>query len=80
MRTDNNLRGLELAEKVECWEGHEQVLSKTIRKETKRSEELKEAICRSPTWAVLRALQQINSATRIEKEAAHAPPFFQSPG
>jgi len=32
-------------------------------------------------WAVLRALQQINSATRIEGEAAvSAPPFFQSAG
>jgi len=36
---------------------------------------------RSPTWAVLRALQQINSATRIEGETAmSAPPFFQSAG
>jgi len=34
---------------------------------------------RSPTWALLRALQQINSATRIEGEALmSAPPFFQS--
>ena len=32
-------------------------------------------------WAVLRALQQINNATRIEAEAAmSAPPFFQSAG
>jgi len=32
-------------------------------------------------WVVLRALQQINSATRIEAEAAMAaPPFFQSAG
>ena len=36
---------------------------------------------RSPTWAVLRALQQIYSATRIEGEAAmSAPPFFQVAG
>jgi len=42
---------------------------------------LEEAGYRSPTWAVLRALQQINSATRIEGEAAtSAPPFFQSAG
>jgi len=35
----------------------------------------------SPTWAVLRALQQINSTTRIEGEAAmSAHPFFQSAG
>jgi len=47
----------------------------------KRTEELEEAGYRSPTWAVLRALQQINSATRIEGEAAMStPPFFQSAG
>jgi len=67
--------------KQECWEGHEQALTKTIRKETIRTEELEEAGYRSPTWAVLRALQQISSATRIEGEAAmSAPPFFQSAG
>ena len=49
-----------------------------LRKETKRTEELEEAGYRSPTWALLRALQQINGATRIEGEAAmSAPPFFQ---
>jgi len=53
----------------------------TVRKETKRTEELDEAGYRSPTWAVLRALQQINSATSIEGMAAmSAPPFFQSAG
>jgi len=55
----------------------------TIRKETKRNEELEEAGYRSPAWtaALLRALQQTNSATRIEGEAAmSAPPFFQSAG
>jgi len=57
------------------------VLITTIRKETKRTEELEQAGYRSPTWAVLRALQQINSATIIEGEAAmSAPPFFQSAG
>ena len=62
-------------------EGHEQALITTIRKETKRTEESEEAGYRSPTWAVLRALQQINSATRIEGESAmSAPPFFQSAG
>ena len=56
-------------------------MSRTIRKETKRTEELEEAGYRSTTWAVLRALQQINSTTRIEGEAAmSAPPFFQSAG
>jgi len=63
-----------------CWEGHERALITTIRKETKRTEELEEAGYTS-RWAVLRALQQINSATRIEGEAAmSAPPFFQSAG
>ena len=74
---------MELFKKQECWEGrgHEQALIKTIQKETKRTEELEEAGYKSPTWAVLRALQQINSATRIEGEAAmSAPPFSQSAG
>jgi len=67
--------------KQECWEGHEQALIGTIRKETKRTEELEEDGYISPTWTVLRALQQINSATRIEGEAAMSvPPFFQSAG
>ena len=67
--------------KQECWEGYEQALITSIRKETKRTEELEETGYRSPTWAVLRALQQINSATRIEGEAAmSAPPLFQSAG
>jgi len=73
----NNLK------KQECWdsEGHEQALITTIRKEIKRTEEFEEAGYTSPTWAVLRALQQINIATRIEGEAAmSAPPFFQSAG
>ena len=73
---------MELSEKAgpECWEGHKhlQVLITTIRKETKRTEKLEGAGYRSPSRAVLRALQQINSATRIEGEAAmSAPPFFQ---
>jgi len=73
--------GWNFLKKQECWEGHEQALITTIRKETKRTEELKEDRYRSPTWAELRALQRINSATRIEEEAAmSAPPFFQSAG
>ena len=72
---------MELSKKKECWEGHEQALIATIQKETKGTKELDEARYRSPTWAVLRALQQINSATIIEEEAAmSAPPFFQSAG
>jgi len=52
------------------------IQKETIQKETKRTEELEEDAYRSPTWAVLQALQQINSATRIEGEAAlSAPPF-----
>ena len=71
--------GWNFLKKQECWEGHEQALVTTIRKETKRTEELEKAGYRSPTWAVLRALQQINSATRMEGEAAmSAPPFIQS--
>jgi len=71
--------GWHFLKKQECWEGHEQARIANIRKKTKRTEELQEAGYRSPTWAVLRALQQINRATRIEGEAAmSAPPFFQS--
>jgi len=67
--------------KQECWEGHKQALITTIRKETKRTKDLEDAGYRSPTWAVVRVLQQINRATRIEGEAAmSAPPFFQSAG
>jgi len=54
-----------------------------IRKERKRTEELEEAGYRSPTWSVLQVLQQINSATKIEGEAAtrmSAPAFSQSAG
>ena len=69
-----------MQKKQKCWEGHEQALIITTRKEIKRTEELKEAGYRSPTWAVLRALQQINSATRIEGEAAMSTASFLSVG
>jgi len=49
--------GWKFLKKQECWEGHEQALITTIRKITKRTEELEEARYRSPTWAVLQALQ-----------------------
>ena len=62
--------GLNFLKKQECWGGHEHALITTIRKETKRKEELEETRFRSLTWVVLRALQQINSATKIEGEAA----------
>jgi len=69
---------MELSNKKECWEGHEQALIATIQKETNRTEESEEAGYRSPTWALLPALQRINSATRIAGEVAmSAPPFFQ---
>ena len=51
-------------------EGHEQALITTIQKETKRTVELEEAGYRSPTGIILRELQQINSARRIEGNAA----------
>jgi len=73
--------GWNFLKKQERWEGHEQALITTVRKETKRTEELDQAGYRSPMWALLQALQQINSATRIEGEAAmSAPPFFESAG
>jgi len=59
--------GCNFLKKQARWEGHEQALITTIQKEAKRTEELEEAGYRSSTWAVLRALQQINSATRIEE-------------
>jgi len=81
-RIDNHKRGMELSKKAGVLGRPRTSADYTgIRKETKRIEELEEAGYRSPTWAVLRALQQINSATRIEGEVAmSAPPFFQSAG
>ena len=73
--------GWKFLKKQECWEGHKQALITTIRTETRQTEELEEAGYRSPTWAVLRAVQHINSATRIEGEAAMStPPLFQWAG
>ena len=68
--------GWNFLKKQEWWEGHERALITTIRKETKQTEDLEEAGYRSPMWAVLRALQQINSATRIEGEAAICLPLL----
>jgi len=63
------------------WLDREQELITVIRKETKHTEEKEEAGSRSPTWSILRALQKINKAKRIESEAImSAPPFFQSAG
>jgi len=59
----------------------EQELITVIQEETKRTEEKEEAGYRSPTWSILRALQKINNAKRLEGEAIlSAPPFFQSAG
>jgi len=41
--------GWNFLKKQDCWEGHEQAMIATIRKETKRIEKLKEAGYRSPT-------------------------------
>ena len=63
------------------WLDREQELITVIQEETKRTEEKEEAGYRSPTWSILRALQKINKAKRIESEAImSAPPFFQSAG
>ena len=76
---------IRLAERKERWECHEQALITTIRKDTDRTEESKEAdtddldsitsTAADLTWTVLRALQQINCTTRThEEEATSAPP------
>jgi len=50
-------------------------------KKANKIKSMQEAEYRSPTWAVLRALQPINRATRIQEEAAmSAPHLFQSAG
>ena len=72
---------MDISEKAGVLGSHEQALITTIRKETKRTEDLEEAEYRWPTWALLRAMQQINNATRIEGEATmSALPFLQSVG
>jgi len=63
------------------WLDREQELITVIQEETKRTEEKEKAGYRSPTWSILRALQKINKAKRLEGEAImSAPPFFQSAG
>jgi len=63
------------------WLDREQELITGIQEETKCAEEKEEAGYRSPTWSILRALQKINKAKRLEGEAVmSAPPFFQSAG
>jgi len=63
------------------WLDREQELITVNQEETKRTEEKQEAGYRSPLWSILRALQKINKAKRLEREAVLlAPPFFQSAG
>ena len=63
------------------WLDREQELITVFQEETKRTEDKEEAGYRSPTWSILRALQKINKAKRLEGEAVmSAPPFFQSAG
>jgi len=61
----------------------EQELIMVIQEETTRTEEKKEAGCRSPTSSILRALQKINKAKRPRfegKAVMSAPLIFQSAG
>jgi len=52
-----------------------------IQEETKRTEKKEEAGYRSPTWSILRALQKINKAKRLQGEALMSAPLsFQSAG
>ena len=65
------------------WLDREQELITVIQEKTKRTEEKEEAGYRSPTWSILRALQKINKAKRLEGQAVmSAPPraFFQLAG
>jgi hypothetical protein len=59
----------------------EQGLISVIQEETKRTGGKEEAEYKSPTWSILRALQKINQAKRLEGETImSAPPFFHSAG
>ena len=63
------------------YESDEQELITVIQEETERTEEKEEAGYRSPTRSILRALQKINKAKRLEGEAVmSAPHFFQLVG
>ena len=67
------------------WLDREQELITVIQEETttERTEvsEKEEAGYRSPTWSILRALQKINKAKRLEGQAImSAPPFLQLAG
>jgi len=78
-RVDNCEQQLDFLRKR--WLDREQELITVIQEETKRTEEKEEAGYRSPRWSILRALQKINKAKRLEGEAVmSAPPFFQLTG
>jgi len=63
------------------WLHREQELITVIQEETQRTQENEEAGYRSPTWSILRALQEINKGKRLEGEAEmSAPSFFQLAG
>ena len=78
-RVDNCEQLLEFLRKR--WLDQKQELIMAIQEDSQRTEEKEEAGYRSPTWSILRALQKINNAKRLEGEAVmSAPPFFQSAG
>jgi len=54
----------------------EQELITVTQEETKHTEEKVEAGYRPPTWSILRALQAINKAKRLEGEAVMSAPAF----
>jgi len=78
-RVDNCEQLLEFLRKR--WLDQKQELIMAIQEDSQRTEEKEEAGYRSPTLSILRALQKINNAKRLEGEAVmSAPPFFQSAG
>jgi len=63
------------------WLDREHELITVIQEGTKRTEEKEEAGYKLLTGSILRALQKINKAKRLEGEAVmSASPFFQSAG
>ena len=63
------------------WLDRQRELITVIQEETERTEEKEEAGYKLLTGSILRALQKINKAKRLEGEAViSAPPFFHSAG
>jgi len=60
------------------WLDREQELITVIQEETERTEKKEEAGYRSPTCSILRALQKINKAKRIEGGAVNVSPSLLS--